>query len=741
MAALTWTDTDDFTNVVEEVVNNDGLTFRHQGNRDGAGFHEDFYPDNYGEIKNNWYVDRTSDATCNIEFPGGQFLSLDFNAYTTDKYVFFQRPTNAILGKTDNFEIGLKFELDTDMANTGNAMFFGLFNSGYQDEDVSAVCQGFTDRKLMLHAHDTAGNGNTVTGTTVLAWSTPYWLLLRGDGSNLKLDCYSSQALYDAQGVGDVEDLSVAVASLTGTLYCNRLGWLSHRSAAATASVRTLIHWVEGDAANWITEHQGSTEGIFDLISYPDADAETKSAWTFDLLNGATSTASFVLGNLRLSFKAENSLTKRASYLRSTDINYTKDSTFDLGMKFKVPSATGTAVMFWGLFNSTRLCYKGNSIHMQFDDTAVYLGVTNSGDTAFWNGPIVTVADTDYWARLRNDGATITLDIYSSLALYNAGAAGDVGRASLLVANITGTVTCDQFGYYNQNDLVTGTVNTDVYWTDGDTCDWYSGVNSARADDTDLSSIRTVVFSSFNLTATGDHKYAIRKKTAPAGGYTADTNGGLYYTLAEVQAQPNENLYGVGFDVYLDGTNDDSAADDLALTHTVVDSTAPPMLSSMNLAAITGHPEIDDIILAWKQTVDPGAGLWFMAQFRQDPDGGNKEFLKQNADGTNGMYYEWEPWANFDLDDCYAFFNKDKGETSTGVYDNASRSFLIDGHTAGKVYKIIGVDEARNYSLTSYPEAFSSGVIPAVANVRYGVSYGYALELTGTLISQMHVGR
>ena len=713
MAYATWTDTADFDDVPETIVNDNGLSWRHQGNRDGAGFHEDFYPDNYDEIKSNWKVGRTSTATFSCEFPGGEYLALGFNGYTTDKYVYYQRPTNAPILKSDTFKIGRKFELDTDYTGDMNAAFFGLFNSGNQDEDVNAICQGFVDRKLTLHAHDSAGIGGTATGTTVLQWSTPYWLLIRGNGTGLTLDCYSTQALYDAEGTGDVENLAVAVSLLTGTLTCDRLGWLSHRLAASGSSVRTLEHWVEGDVTNWTPEHQGNKDGIWNDVTYPD-NGTTKFGWTWATEGGSSGTYDYLAnGNLELDFDKENDVSKRSTFARYTRtiLLDAKTAVNDFGFKFQ--RVSGGDCICAGLAGGVAANQNAIYISVETDGTPV-LNVFDNDMTDYNDSgsPGDISNSTDYWVLIRTDGTDIKADIYSTQNLYDAAGAGDVASLSVAISGIASTLLVNFAGFSNKNyELEVDAEKWEIYWTEGSYCNWYLDTGYATALETDLGALQTIFYSDFTLTDTGDTLFDIRKKTTEVGGYSTDSNGGLHYTLAQINALPNANLWGIGFIIWPDPSNTSAAADALSIKHTDVDSTAPPLLGSLDLAAMTGRPELNDAVLMWMQGSDAGSGFWFHALYREDADGGNKKFLKRVVDGSNGIYYAWEDYANFDLDDCFKFFNKDKGASSVDVYDCASRSFLVDAHTAGTVYKIAGVDLAENYSWTTFPD--DSAVVTA----------------------------
>jgi len=706
MAYLTWTNTADFANNDAPVVIDDSLLFRHQGNKDGYGFNSTLYPDSDGEIKLSWQFGKTNGASATVTFTGDNELSLSFHrCNTVTKTAYYWRPTNQIVGKTTTFDIGEKFRIAEGDANQ-QALFFGLMNSN--DDTFSTNVIAYTNYDAISQFFIKNASGSTVisTGTVTLTCSVNYYVRMRNNGTSLTCDVYSTEELYEAGSTGDIETFSVAVSGVTGTIVCNRFGWHNF-NGSGTDSRRDIIGWAEADVANLYPYHLGCKDGIWNAIQFPDAGAESKSGWTFTLQSGATSTVTLDRddGRAELFFKQEADVNKQATFartLKSIFIN-AKTTAWDYGLKFR-HTFGGGALMFgvtYGTFNAGAILFDiasaGTPTLRVFDG-----GGTETTDAG---SPGDISNDTDYWVRVKGDTEYFKADFYSTQNLYDAGAAGDVAALSVAISNVTATLLLNYGGFGNKyyETSTTFTEKWEVYWVEGSLNDWYDDQTAATGDDNTFSAVKTVFWSEFSCTSVGTILFDVHRKLTATASYTWDTNGGEHYTYAEMQARANENIYGVGLRMYLDGSTSSSTIDGITVKYTEVDSTAPGMLGGMDLAAMTGRPELDDLVLMWMQGTDAGSGFWCHILYREDSDGGNKKFLKRSVDGSNGVQYTWEDYANFDLDDCFRFFNADKGSASTSAYDCASRSFLVDAYTSGEVYKIGGVDDAENYSWTTFP--------------------------------------
>jgi hypothetical protein len=223
------------------------------------------------------------------------------------------------------------------------------------------------------------------------------------------------------------------------------------------------------------TRHAGCANGeTWNETDHPDESGETLSGWTETISGGGTSAVSFVADKLQLFFKNENSTTKKISYLRNTKQNYLETSEFDYWVNFKRTVINSDFTIWFGLFNSGVNSPTPNSIIFTVTNAgAPYFLVSNSvGGTKYSigsDGDIVI--DTEYWARTKSDGTTMTVDFYTSYADMVA-ETGSIRTLSILVETIVGTITCDRFGFMNQGQEF---VNADETWlvgaVDGDVCD------------------------------------------------------------------------------------------------------------------------------------------------------------------------------------------------------------------------------------------------------------------------------
>lgn len=458
--------------------------------------------------------------------------------------------------------------------------------------------------------------------------------------------------------------------------------------------------------------HQGGINGeAWDTTHHPDTSGETLSGWTFTNSGGATATAGFSSGKLRIGMKAEQSTSKKSTYWRATNASVGKSTSFTISVKqFQRGSLTTDGCVYFGLFNSeSESPLLVNSIYVGIPWTGQpFINVFDSAgsqDNAVGQAADI-LNDTDYWLRIVGNGTTIAAKFYSSSANYDSDTA--FRTLTVNVSDVSGTVTCNRLGFANPNHY-TDQARAET-WTitaiDSNASDFYTDAN-ATATSVTFETLQRIDWSAFDASETGTVKYDILKKSTSGGSFTTVTNGGAHYTKAQLIALEDENLYGVGFIAYLDTDGATRVlADGIAITYGAADTTAPDLLAAADLAAMTGHPEIDDMILVWKQGTDAGSGFWFHALRREDADGGNVEYLIEKAD-TNGMLYEWSE-DEFDTATAYKFFNDDKGAESVDDFDCASRAFLVDGHTAGKVYKIGGVDAEGNNSWTEFPLIASS---------------------------------
>lgn len=232
------------------------------------------------------------------------------------------------------------------------------------------------------------------------------------------------------------------------------------------------------------TRHAGCANGeAWNSTDHPDESGETLSGWTETISGGGTSVVSFVTDKLQLFFKSENVTTKKISYLRNTKQNYLKDSTFDYWVNFKRTSINSDFAIWFGLFNSVvDAAFPNSIIFTVTSGGAPYLLVSNSvWETKYSvgsNGDIVL--DTEYWVRIKSDGITMAVNIYTSYADMVA-ETGSIRTLSITVSTIVGTITCDRFGFMNQaQELLACDETWLVTSVDGDICDDWNYTTSTQ---------------------------------------------------------------------------------------------------------------------------------------------------------------------------------------------------------------------------------------------------------------------
>lgn len=734
MSTKTWTNTADFSNASNNVYLDNAIKLRHQGCADGSAWDTTHHPDTSAETLSRWLFTNSGGATGTASF-ASSLLVLNFKSESdAAKKTHYWRGTKANILKSSTFSIGTSFKVSSIVAF---AVEFGLQNSANDDYATNAMhfyvnsdgSPGFT-------IADSSSTTDTATGSasTIVA-GTRYWLRIRGNGTNITADVYSTAELYTAASTGDVAALSVAVADISGTVTCNRIGFHNCNVAASRDETWT-VYFVDGDVCDWYEHHQGARDGGgFNSIDYPDATGETKSGWTETLAGGASSAVTFSDGKMQIVCKSENSTSKDFLLTRPTNANVLKSTSFEATWQMQINTSSGvgqcTFVGYQTNASTSGEDSRKNAMVISLYDNAGTVTMTlrcydsaGTEDTA--NDAVHTLSrNTDYWFKLVGNGTTIAAKAYTSLE--NLGTDTAYASCSVNVADISGTITATHFGIRNFETAGLTLSQTNLFgWFHDNQCTWYTETKASLADN-DFTGLSQVDYSTFTGTvSSGTALYDIRKKETEGGSYTAYTNSGSHYTLAEIQALEDEDLYGLGFVVYVYPTetaNQLITADAYSVDYTG-DTTAP---SDLDYLRVYIPSDRDWYVTAWEDAEDETD--LSHNEMRISTDGG-ETWKYVNWDDTNHKY---ELATDYDSDDICKFLNPDTTKTAD-VYDfgtvvDVSELGLEEGTEL--TISMRGVDASANAGgwVTATPYAAGTGNVKEIlfsggkAYLRIGSSF------------------
>ena len=690
MATKLWTATADFGNATDLSFLDNAIKTRHQGSADGSLFSTSHYPDADSEMKSGWLMKNTAGNSSSMLFTDCCLNALCYPEEDFD----YTRHSETIL-KNTTFSMHGKSAIATQAGALACATF-GFFDA---DSLVNNLikCEILAGTSVKLEVIDSTGTSDADTDTANYpATVTDFWWRLRGDGTDITFDVYSTVELFDAASDGDDGHCSVAVADVSGTVTCNRFGIRATQVAGSAAQV-LRVDYIDGDACDWYSKwHEGNlNDQGFCKSNMPDASAETKSGWTMTLAGGATSAAEFPRGGLRLDVKREDSATKIFKYEKPTTSNVLKDTSFSMSGSFKHGALTGALTM--GFYNSASE-FNENSIHARMSDAVTTLQVRDSvGGNDSDTSNALSVSTWDWW-RLRGDGTNITFDVYSTENLFNAASTGDVADCSVSVAAVTGTVTCNRFGV--RNVAAAGETFTSIVkfgFINGNACEWYAADEVFRANcvDNDFPALALVDYSTFdfNDTGTGSVLFDLRKKATALGSYIVDDNSGSHYTAAQIQALDDEDLYGLGVINHLTATVNYSV-DDVSVDY-VSDSSAPEDMADVNTSEL---PYFDQKhrALSWNDPADVGeTGLAYVELRRKVDEDAYQYLCTDTLSGeTQGGTPLWST-THDDHDGEYTF-RTTKGDDSAVI--SRMNNFVDRNvvYTTGVNYWARGVDGNGN---------------------------------------------
>jgi len=203
----------------------------HQGNWDGSLFDARRYPWANAITRSGWtYTKGGGDISSQSIVAGGVAILLALTAADVGtKYMQYSKPTITDIAKDSVFEIKDKFRY-TAIA-TSYAANFGLFNSAtasYRTTTNSIISFIDANGKPYFDVWDSTRTYDRVTGSNSdIAINTDYWRTIKGTGTLLTCDFYSTEELQTAGGNGDIRHLEINVSDVGGTVTCNRVGWMN----------------------------------------------------------------------------------------------------------------------------------------------------------------------------------------------------------------------------------------------------------------------------------------------------------------------------------------------------------------------------------------------------------------------------------------------------------------------------------------------------------------------------------
>lgn len=222
----------------------------HQGNLRKRGVNSLRYPDASGETISNWTYTLENGATGTVAFTNDIWnFTVKSEASDTKRFIY-THPLAANIVKASVFTLGVeKFNISDFGSNNGECLI-GLFKSGDTQENNSIRLRpGAADTRFQVR--DSGGTQDQDTMGSALSTGTDYWFTFRGTGANIICDIYSSEANYIADGSGDVDRLTVAVADVGGTVTCDVIGVRNFPAAAVTDSAAFTVTSFDCDRAYW----------------------------------------------------------------------------------------------------------------------------------------------------------------------------------------------------------------------------------------------------------------------------------------------------------------------------------------------------------------------------------------------------------------------------------------------------------------------------------------------------------
>lgn len=221
--------------------------------------------------------------------------------------------------------------------------------------------------------------------------------------------------------------------------------------------------------------HQGNrNSGGFDANRMPTVSGQTLSGWTQVNIGGHDGSVSFDSnGHIVFSAARYAGTAKQFTYGKATASNIVKTSTFRVSAKIKIADVNAAANLMLfnsgsarpGAINCMRVAYNATTIFWNVFDSAGTLDQS----TASYS---LTTGSTWYWVDLKGDGGTNLINNwYTSEASWLA-ESSPAASLSIAVAAVTGTVTCDRFGFAALDNANRAAHVLTAAWFDGNVIDF-----------------------------------------------------------------------------------------------------------------------------------------------------------------------------------------------------------------------------------------------------------------------------
>lgn len=229
-----------------------GASSRHAGCFGGEAWNATDHPDTSGETLSGWTFENVAGGSNGVAFASNR-LQLTFGAESSaTKRGHYWRETTETIAADSEFSIGFKLKRTTPSESYA-PFCFGLFSATDNIQNKNAIyLQVGVDGELYLYSYDGDGvenNGAGVPGAT-LEDSTDYWYKLTGDGENISVNVYASEAHYLA-GTNSIKARSM-VAAGSGTIAADRIGFCSIPAAGGTQSEVWSVGWVDSDVSDML---------------------------------------------------------------------------------------------------------------------------------------------------------------------------------------------------------------------------------------------------------------------------------------------------------------------------------------------------------------------------------------------------------------------------------------------------------------------------------------------------------
>lgn len=257
-----WDETSDFGSDSVSAYLDNAIKNRHQGCYDGSSADSTHYPDS-AETLNNWTETLSGGSTSSVTFSNGHWYMTVKDENSTSKIFKYLHPTASNILKNTVFRgyTSTKLmSLETINGQYSSAMF-GYFNTGSvtYNNSICALYQRFNPHvsgkyHLTVYTVDSVGGVDFVVMTAQLSDTSEYWVSFSGSGTQIYFDIYSTRALCEAAGTGDIERATINVTDIAGTITCNAFGVINTANSGHTSTAVVDYGIWNDNKSNWYAD-------------------------------------------------------------------------------------------------------------------------------------------------------------------------------------------------------------------------------------------------------------------------------------------------------------------------------------------------------------------------------------------------------------------------------------------------------------------------------------------------------